>query len=318
MKAGSRVLYKSSTLYQLGIVTVIKGDKATVLLDQGKILPIDTSKLIQILYFEKFIPGNLDKAWFSEHQKLIKPVDYDIRTFFLLKKTFTNTECLMTCMFYWLNQYVFESKLTKPKLSTNTRQKGLSGVWRPGENLLSVSKKINFSLNEIWSTMCHETVHVYQTQVNHMQEGSWDPASGGHGKSFWRWKGPLQEIAGVTLNKIKDIDSITVDEIEESSSKAPSVYILAVIVELPLKTYYLVCKNDKEENIADAKKAIRAKYNMQGTYKTRLLNNAPLLSAITNCKSKTGSTVANINGYYFSQVNESVFNSILKAAKPLE
>ena len=112
MKVGSRVLVKSGLgLYALGIVTDLSGETAIVQLDKGTTSTCNLEKVIQILYFEKFIPKLVDAKWFREHEKLIKPLDFDIRSFFLMKKAQVCTIPLMTCIFYWANHYVFKKKM---------------------------------------------------------------------------------------------------------------------------------------------------------------------------------------------------------------
>ena len=318
MKAGSRVLIQGTQqLYYLGTVTLINGDVANVLLDKGATQTVKTDKLIQILYFDKALPGKLDTKWFKEHEKLIKPATFDIHTAFLSKKAQLCTLPLLTCMFYWANVHLFNKKLQLPKLGTNTRKRGLSGVFFYKENYLAVSPKTNVTSKEIFETFIHELVHCYQFNVEHKQEGTWDPASGGHGKSFRKWSGPIKEIAGVNLTQMHDLSSIEVEDAEDEGAKG-GVFILLVSIAGNSKTYYFGCKNDKLESIEKAKKVIRAEYGMTAKYYTRVLSNKPLLNMICSCTNANGTVAKKVGSYYFSPLPESAFEQILKIAKPIE
>jgi predicted DNA-binding protein (MmcQ/YjbR family) len=215
---------------------------------------------------------------------------------------------------------VFESKLSIPKLSTKAKR-GLSGYYMSKDNLLVVSPKSNISLYEIWGTFTHEMVHVYQHQINHLVEQSWDPASGAHGKSFWRWREPLREIAGVQLTQLHDLSSLEVEDTEDKTTtkNKKMFYVLFVKSEnAEGKRINLACKSDKLENLVSAKNAIRAKYGMNAKYYTRMVVANPLLEPVTSYKANTGTAVLKLNNFCYSRLSDSVFDNLLKLAKPVE
>ena len=318
MKIGSRVLVRGrQQLYTLAIVTAIDGNAATILLDKGTTQTTSVDRLVQILYFEKFVSSQLDNVWFRAHEKLIQPEDFDIRTYFLSKKAQLCTIPLMTCMWYWANTYIFENKMGMPKLGTNTKRQGASGIYMPKDDYLAVSKKSNVTPREIFTTMVHEMVHVYQYKVTRAS-GGFDPRAGYHGKTFMQWAGPIKEIAGVPLTVLHDMSTIEVEEAEHEEVKKASMYVILSKVSGSSKDWYFAGKNDKLENVDAAKKALRSEFGIMAKYYTRTVSNAALLNLITNVKNARGMQVKKVAGYCFSPLPESVFDSIMKIAKPLE
>jgi hypothetical protein len=317
MKAGTRVLIKAGLgLYNLGIATAVQGNEATILLDKGTTQTSTLDRVIPILYFEKFIPKSVDKEWFRAHEKLIKPIDFDIRSFFLMKKAQVCTIPLMTCMFYWANKYIWQDKLTLCNLGTATR-KGASGIYKPKENYLGVSNKTNNTVFDIFDTFLHECCHLWQFTVA-IKTGEFNPKAGAHGKTFQQWAGPLKEIAGVKLTVTHDLDSIEVDEAEAGDDKKPGMFIIIAVIPSKGKTYYRIAKSDKLENIAAARTALRSEFGMTAKYYTRTLNNPALLNLIANCKTGGGAASGKISGFHFSSVNEKTFAAINAIAKPIE
>ncbi|MDE1905424.1 MAG: hypothetical protein KGH75_03110 [Rhodospirillales bacterium] len=315
MKAGARVLVKSLPLYLLGIVTHISGNTANVHLDKNSNVAVPLDKLIQILYFDKFIPNKLDKIWFKDHEKLVKPNDYDIKDFFLSKKPYTPTIPLLTCMFYWANVHVFENKLKIPKIEINSRKKGLSGYYSPKDDTLVISPKSNFTPKEAWETFTHELVHTYQYQVDRAESG-FDPKSGYHGKTFTKWAGPLKEIAGTNLTQFHDLASIDVEETGEDTGKH-SFYVFMCQVPVLGSVSYYACKDAKLENVQAVKKAIRSKFGITAKYSIRTLSNPALLNSITGSRSSSGTSSSKVGDYYVTKLGKSVFESIFNTAKPL-
>jgi len=318
MKVGSRVLVRGAQqLYSLGIVTAMDGPTATVLLDKGTTQTSKVDRLVQILFFDKFVTAKIDSVWFRQHEKLIQPEDFDIRTFFLSKKAQLCTIPLLTAMFYWANTYIFESKIGLPKIGTNTKRQGASGIYMPKDDYLAVSKKSNVTPREIFTTMVHEMVHVYQYKVTRAS-GGFDPKAGYHGKTFMKWAGPIKEIAGVPLTVLHDMSTIEVDEAEHEETKKAGMFVILSRISGRDKDWYFAGKNEKKENVDEARKALRSEHGIMAKYYTRTLSNAALLNLITNVKNARGMQVKKVAGYCFSPLPESVFDSIMKIAKPLE
>jgi hypothetical protein len=324
MKVGSRVLVRQpKNMFLLGIITNIQGENNTVKLDNGSSVAVSGNKLVGFAWYEKYISKPIDKDWVETRSKSIRPDNWDTRSTFLQKKGITCTIPLLECMWTWGNKYIFESKLSLPTLATSTGTKRYSGIFKfskdksPSKDFLGVSKSNNYTFLEVFSTLLHEAVHQYQYRVSHMEEGTFDPNAGGHGKSFWRWKGPLKEIGGVNLTVLHDGSAINLEDVEdEGDTNRPVIFVLAV--KSAMNTCY-VTKSLTAGDLSEAKTAIRAKMGLSAKYYTRTLQNPALLNAITSVKSATTPSAVKLGGkYYFNQVTDSVFENILKIAKPLE
>jgi hypothetical protein len=274
----------------------------------------------------------VDKEWITKYSKRLKPINFDMKTFFCLNKPQLCTLPLLTCMFYWANFYVFHQKLKIPALKT--RCKGTnSGLYqyRKDGDIVSVNASSCTTIREIWDTLLHELVHAYTYRINWLVEKNFDPASGGHGRTFMAWKGPLKEIAGSTLTHLHDLASVTVEEdankegekepeIETDTHKGKPVFQYILLCKVPGKKgeEFYASKSKDLDKLSSLKTKLRGSLGLTATFYTRQLSNAPLLNAITTVQKGTTPRAQKTNGGFVTLLTESVFNAVLKAAKPLE
>jgi hypothetical protein len=332
MQVGARVIVKNAKdTWNLGIATEVHDSAVTVLYDDGKTTSVSLSRISVCLYFAAWVKSPVKQEWMDKYAKRIRPNDYDMKKYFTLKKPGICSLPLLTCMWYWLNHYVFHSKLTLPALKTSTPKQTQSGLYqyRKTGDTICISARSNVVIYEVFDRLGHEMVHQFNYRLDWLKDGTFDPASGGHGRSFMRWKGPLKEIAGINLTMLHDMAGTDVDsgdavkeqeevETDTSKGKAFSNYILLVAAPAGPITKYYATKSKDLDKIQSAKTAIRGKLGMTSKYMTRKLSNVPLLNAITTVNKGSVHGAVKVVGYFFSLLPESIFNAVVKAAEPGE
>ncbi len=313
MKIGTRVLVSSvqkTNQYFLGIVTDIEGSSYKVLLDSGKDASVSESRITPFNYFREFVKKPLPKSWVTENQKLVKSDNYDIHSLFLQKKAVVLTLPLLTCMWYWANAYVFQKKLTPPTLRTRTRSRSASALYsyKKTGDTLSVSPALNSTYFEIFGSLLHEMVHQYNYRIDWLQNRTFDPASGAHGKSFFKWRGPLAEIAGVKLTKMHSASDIDIEDAEEAHEKAKTMHVL--IAELPRKEL-VASKAEEREDLLPLFNFLRARTS--SVPKLIEVNNPALYNSITSVKSNSVGSGQKTPKGYISRIPERLRDLLLKA-----
>ena len=340
MKIGSRVLVNTGKgRFRLGIVTHGVGNTMTVTFDSGVVATKSVTSMRICLYFAQLIKNEVDQDWLDKYSQRIKPADYDMKTFFLLKKSQICSLPLITSMWYYANSYVFQSKLQLPMLKAGTPKKSMLGLYqyRPSGDTIYISKVGLPTCKEIWGTLVHEMVHQYNYRIDWLQEKTFDPNSGGHGRTFMRWQPIVKELAGVPLSVKHDSMSVDVDngiagpaanpetvkrpEDEHETDVGTKVvfnYIFLATFSDGGKDYYIGCKAKDLEVLKQARNFIKSRYGMGGKYSTRKLANVPLLNLITSTAKGTTNTSKKLGGYYYTFLSEKVYDAILKAAVSLE
>lgn len=311
MLVGTRVLVSFTNSKYLGIV-VNMDSKCLVMLDDGREKTVSTNKLTPIVYFNK-VTNAVNTKWLTENKNYIKDADFNTHTYFLRKSPVIVSITLLKCMWYWANKYVFKESLVLPILKTKTKKRTQAGSYYyipgpPDKDIIGVNIGGNNTLFECFSTLLHEMVHQYNYRIDFLEKRTFDPNSGGHGKTFFAWRGPLAQIARVPLTLNHDASQISVDDADKSSESVVKAKNPMFVLISSKDGRLFASKGLTKTDLIPLFNFIRARFKSES--KIYQIDNLGLLNGITSVKSKTVPSAQKTEFGYISIISPSVAEAV--------